>query len=201
MLHVDSQGFVLNARVKRAPRPLIERGALQRVKGIIVHQTGGSSGASSLSSYAMQNANGTHFLIDKDGTIFQTASLLRQTSHVGRLRARCVEEHRCSPTELEALKKFSPKNEHRMEMAKQVPQRYPSNEDSVGIEIVGAVVAGKGQSPAEYGIYETVNDQQNASLRWLVAELASTFGIPMSEIFRHPVVSRKNPTEARSASW
>lgn len=88
-----------------------------------------------------------------------------------------------------------------MEIAKAVPQRYPSNEDSVGIEIVGAVVAGKGQNPAEQGVYETVNAQQNASLRWLIAELTSTFGIPMTEIFRHPVVSRKNPTEAKSALW
>jgi N-acetyl-anhydromuramyl-L-alanine amidase AmpD len=201
MLHVDTQGYVLNARVQRAPRPLIERGVLQRISGILVHQTGGASGASSLSSYTMQNATGAHFLIDKDGTIYQTASLFRQTWHVGRLRARCVAELRCSPTELQALKHFSPKTEHRMEMEKQVPQRYPSNEDSVGIEIVGAVVAGKGQNPAEQGVYETVNERQNASLRWLIAELTSTFGVPMSEIFRHPVVSRKNPTEAESALW
>jgi N-acetyl-anhydromuramyl-L-alanine amidase AmpD len=88
-----------------------------------------------------------------------------------------------------------------MEMAKHVPQRYPSNEDSVGIEIVGAVVAGRGQNPAEQGVYEAVNAQQNASLQWLISELTSTFGIPMTEIFRHPVVSRKNPTEAGSALW
>lgn len=201
MLHVDTQGYVLNARVRRAPRPMIERGVLKRIRGIIVHQTGGVSGASSLSSYTMQNATGAHFLIDKDGTIYQTASLFRQTWHVGRLRARCVAEYRCIPTELQALKRFSPKAEHRMEMAKRVPQRYPSNEDSVGIEIVGAVVAGKGQNPADQGVYETVNAQQNASLRWLIAELTSTFGIPMAEIFRHPVVSRKNPTEAESALW
>jgi hypothetical protein len=55
--------------------------------------------------------------------------------------------------------------------------------------------------PAEQGVYETVNEQQNASLRWLIAKLTSTFGIPMTEIFRHPVVSRKNPTEAESALW
>lgn len=201
MLHLNTQGYVLNARVQRAPRPLIERRALHRISGIIVHQTGGASGASSLSNYTMQNATGAHFLIDKDGTIYQTASLFRQTWHVGRLRARCLAEYRCSPTELLALKRFSPKSEHRMEMAKQVPQRYPANDDSVGIEIVGAVVAGKGQNPAEQGVYETVNAQQNASLRWLIAELTSTFGIPMAEIFRHPVVSRKNPTEAESALW
>lgn len=201
MLHVDTQGYVLNPRVQRAPRPLIERGLLQRISGIIVHQTGGASGASSLSNYTTQNATGAHFLIDKDGAIYQTASLFRQTWHVGRLRARCLAEYRCTPTELEALKRFSPKTEHRMEMAKQVPQRYPSNEDSLGIEIVGAVVAGKGQNPAEQGVYEAVNEQQNASLRWLIAELTSTFGIPMTEVFRHLVVSRKNPTEAESALW
>jgi N-acetyl-anhydromuramyl-L-alanine amidase AmpD len=201
MLHLDSQGYVLNARVQRTPRPLIEHGTLQRISGIIVHQTGGVSGASSLSSYTTQNANGAHFLIDKDGMIYQTASLCRQTWHVGKLRARCLAEHRCSPTELQALRHFSPKAEHRMEMAKHVPQRYPSNEDSVGIEIVGAVVAGRGQNPSEQGVYETVNAQQNASLQWLISELTSTFGIPMTEIFRHPVVSRKNPTEAGSALW
>jgi N-acetyl-anhydromuramyl-L-alanine amidase AmpD len=149
----------------------------------------------------MQNANGAHFLIDKDGTIYQTASLFRQTWHVGKLRARCLAEHRCSATEHQALRHFNPRTEHRMEMAKQVPERYPSNEDSIGIELVGAVVAGNGQNTAEQGIYEAVSEQQNASLRWLIAELASTFGIPMTEIFRHPVVSRKNPTEAKSALW
>ena len=169
MLHVDSQGYILNERVKRTPRPLIEHGVLRRI-------------------------NGAHFLIDKDGTIYQVASLHRQTWHVGKLRSRCVAEHRCSATELHALSHFSPTAEHRREMAKHVPQRYPSNEDSVGIEIVGAVVAGQ-------EVYEAVNAQQNASLRWLVAELTSTFGLPMTEIFRHPVVSRKNPSEAKSALW
>lgn len=193
MLHVDSQGYILNERVKRTPRPLIEHGTLHRVSGIIVHQTGGASGASSLSSYTLQNANGAHFLIEKDGTINQVASLHRQTWHVGKLRARCIAEHRCSATELNTLSHFNPTAEHHMEMSKQVPQRYPSNEDSVGIEIVGAVTA--------HDAYETVNVQQNASLRWLVAELTSTFGIPMSEIFRHPAVSRKNPSEAESALW
>lgn len=43
--------------------------------------------------------------------------------------------------------------------------------------------------------------QQNASLRWLIAELTSTFGVPMSEVFRHPLVSRKNPSESKSALW
>lgn len=86
-------------------------------------------------------------------------------------------------------------------MAKSVPNRYPANEDSIGIEIVGAVVTPNGSSPAEKGVYETVNQKQNASLKWLVHALSVTFSVPMTEVFRHPVVSRKNPTEAKSAVW
>lgn len=115
MLHMNRQGYILSARVKLAARPMIERGVLQRIRGIIVHQTGGSTGTSSLSSYAVKDANGAHFLIDRDGTIYQTASLLRQTWHVGRLRARCIAEYRCTPTELRVLKRFNPKTEHRLE--------------------------------------------------------------------------------------
>jgi len=136
---------------------------------------------------------GAHFLIDKDGTIYQVASLYKQTWHVGKLRARCLAEHRCSQADLNALRHFSPTNEHQREMQKQVPDRYPSNEDSVGIEIVG-----KSDS---HGIYETLTAEQTASLSWLITELTSTFEVHMSEIFRHPVVARKNATEAQSASW
>ncbi|NIA00454.1 N-acetylmuramoyl-L-alanine amidase [Massilia sp. CCM 8734] len=188
MLNIDSTGYIVNGRVKRTPRPVIEHGALTKVNGIIVHQTGGSTGASSLSSYTLPNANGAHFLIDKDGTIYQCASLKKQTWHVGKLKARCVAEHRCSPKEF----KYNPTAENKREMKKEVPQRYPSNEDSVGIEIVGV---------ATKDVYEAVNAEQNASLKWLVAELSSTLGVPMTEVFRHPDVSRKNETEASTASW
>lgn len=193
MLVVDNKGYILSDRVTRSPRPMIEHGTLTRICGIIVHQTGGSTASSSLSSYLLQNANGAHFLIDKDGTTYQVASLKKQTRHVGKLKSRCVAEHRCTPTEVTALKTFSPTAENRREMAKQVPDRYPSNQDSVGIEIVGVADA--------KGIYEQVNAEQNASLHWLVAELTATFGIPMSEIFRHPDVSRKTASEAQSAAW
>lgn len=193
MLHMDSQGYILDKRIKRTPRPLIEHGVMHHINGIIVHQTGGSTAASSLSSYMLPGAMGAHFLIDKDGTIYQVASLHRQTWHVGKLRSRCLAEHRCSPAEMNALRHFSPTNEHHREMHKQVPDRYPSNEDSVGIELVGATNA--------KNIYEPVTAEENASLHWLVTELTSTFGVQMSEIFRHPVVARKTATEAQGASW
>jgi N-acetyl-anhydromuramyl-L-alanine amidase AmpD len=172
-----------------------------KVHGMIVHQTGGLTAQSSLSSYTRPKANGAHFLIDRDETIYQTASLHKQTWHVGSLKTRCVVEIRCTPAELNALKRFDPRGEHRREMAKPVPERYPSNQDSIGIEIVGGLAPGDSRLSAEKGVYEDVNKRQNDSLRWLVQAISMTLSVPMTEVFRHPVVSRKNPTEAASAQW
>jgi N-acetyl-anhydromuramyl-L-alanine amidase AmpD len=201
MLNVDKQGRILHPRIALAIRPHIERSQLHKVRGIIVHQTGGATAASSLSSYLQPRANGAHFLIDKDGKIYQTASVNKQTWHVGSLRARCVAEFRCTPAELRVLSRFSPKAENRMELRKQVPARYPTNMDSIGIELVGAAITSKGSDPAEKGVFEVVTVAQNQSLGWLVNELRLTLGVPITEVFRHPVVSRKNPTEAASAQW
>lgn len=55
--------------------------------------------------------------------------------------------------------------------------------------------------PDDKKIYETITSEQSESLKWLITELKLTFRVPMAEIFRHPYVSRKNPTEARSARW
>lgn len=49
--------------------------------------------------------------------------------------------------------------------------------------------------------FAKISDAQNASLAWLVAELQKQYGLPKSEVFRHPQVSRKNETEAQSAKW
>ena len=49
--------------------------------------------------------------------------------------------------------------------------------------------------------YEKATAAQNESLKWLVAQLRENFGVPMTEIFRHPVVSYKDAHEAESAQW
>lgn len=201
MLTLDLQGYVLHSRVLRNSCREIEGAPLTHVRDIVVHQTGGSSRQSVLASYAKPKASGAHFLIDTDGAIYQTASIYRQTRHVGRLRARCLAEHRCTPVEIKALRRFSPAAEHRREMTKSVPDRYPGNHDSVGIEIVGAVKVPNGKSAGEHGIYEKVNQKQNESLQWLVRALMITFQVRLADVFRHPTISYKNPTEAQSASW
>lgn len=86
-------------------------------------------------------------------------------------------------------------------MLKKVPARFPANQDSIGIELVGEALPRGGNIPDEKKTYQTVTSEQNNALQWLIAELTLTLRISMSEVFRHPEVSRKNPTEAISAKW
>jgi N-acetyl-anhydromuramyl-L-alanine amidase AmpD len=201
MLTIDQSGMVIHPKVRGARATTIERGDMKAVHGIIVHQTGGATAASSLASYKNASANGAHFLIERDGTIYQTASLYKKTWHVGKLKARCLLEQRCTPTEMTALKKFNPTAENKREMAKKVPDRFPSNEDSIGIELVGEALPRGNIVAPEKKTYDVVTHQQNDSLKWLVDELRMTLQVPVTEVFRHPEVSRKNPSEAKTATW
>lgn len=193
MLSFDKDGMIQNPQVVPMRRPAIERTKLDAIRGIIVHQTGGGTAKSSLDSYLKANANGAHILIDKDGTTYQTASFLFQTWHVGKLRARCLAESVCSPADAKLLTKFNPTAENRREMEKSVPDRYPANVDSIGIELVGM--------PDAKGVYEAVTELQNAALAWLVSEIVASYKISLTEVFRHPTVSRKTPSEAETAKW
>jgi N-acetyl-anhydromuramyl-L-alanine amidase AmpD len=198
LLQIDPNGMVINSNIKSARFVGLERGDLVATSGIIVHQTDSSTATSTLASYR-NSPVGAHFLIDKDGTIYQTASAKKRTSHAGKLRSRCVAMHSCPPGQEALINRMSPTVRNRAEMKKAVPDRYPSNADSIGIEIVGRAIppaSGRGES-----VYETVTAAQNQSLAWLVRELASTLGIRLTEVFRHPTVSQKNVTEASTARW
>jgi len=198
MLTIDSSGHVINSKVTLYICPNIERGSMTVVTSIVVHQTDASTAQSTFNSYAAAKPNGAHFLIDKDGKIYQTASVYKRTNHVGTLKARCVVENRCTPTELKALQRFDPKGENQREQAKNHPDRYPANSDSIGIEIVGKAFK---KPNVKEAVFESVTAEQNISLKWLVSELQVTLGLALNEVYRHPEVSYKNATEAKTASW
>lgn len=209
---IDANGMIQHARVKAARSPVIERGQQTQIVGIIVHQTGSENAASSLSSYKRANANGAHFLIDLDGTIWQTAAIWQRTNHVGKLKARCLVSKACTPP-------YTKQNQsvdrmHDIEKVKPPSARYPKNEDAIGIELVGgAQLPPMSQIPpdrrnlpkdtllANFGVYRQPTVAQNQSLSWLVQMLEDTLKIAPSEVFRHPEVSRKNTTEAAGANW
>lgn len=199
MLAFDQHGYTLDPAIIRRIFPAIHKGQMEKVRGIVVHQTGGPSAHSAFSSYLGGNT-GAHFLIDKDGAIYQTASIRMQAWHVGKLRSRCLAELKCSPTEFRLLKKFDPSTTHQREMTRQVPARYPSNTDSLGIELVGEALPRHEPDP-DLRTYEAVTKAQQISLAWLVRELQVSLQLSTTEVFRHPTVSYKNKTEAATASW
>lgn len=93
------------------------------------------------------------------------------------------------------------KEVNRLEKKKNFPDRFPNNTDSIGIEIVGKAKGVYIDNNKKVDIYEVVNELQNNSLKWLLYELTDTLKVPMSEIYRHPDIGRKNPTEASTAKW
>jgi N-acetyl-anhydromuramyl-L-alanine amidase AmpD len=199
MLQIDEHGKVVSPKIKDAISPTIEHGDMPKVSGIIVHQTDSPTARATLNSYASPKANGAHFLIDKDGTVYQTASVYKRTYHVGKLRSRCYVEMRCTPAEMKANAKWNPDATYRRELKKSVPDRYPSNDDAIGIEIVGKAYPSK-ENPKNK-VYEPVTARQQQSLKWLIDEISQTLKVPLTEIFRHPTVSHKEETEAGSAQW
>lgn len=182
----------------------LHKGKIAKVNAIVVHQTGAPSAQHTFNSY-QSASHGAHFLIDKQGMIYQTALTNQIAYHVGKLKSKCIDQPAsCSASDLTAanavyLQKgisysVRVKNLHAHEKIKAYPDRYPTNSDSVGIEIVGSYSA-KGNA------YEAVNAKQNASLKWLVSELSIHLGLQAGDIYRHPAVSYKQPSEALSASW
>jgi N-acetyl-anhydromuramyl-L-alanine amidase AmpD len=204
MLYIDKAGYVDSDLIEKNIFGNLEHGTMSKVNGIVVHQTFTDDTKTVFNSYRTPSANGAHFLIGKEGKIYQTASVRRITYHVGRLKSRCIETRICSETELkhvlslESITSTSKRSSavHRNEIRKTFPHRYPGNPDSIGIELVGNAFGPKGRE-----IYEAVTDLQNAALRWLINELTTTLGVSMQEIYRHPKVSRKNKTEASTAQW
>jgi N-acetyl-anhydromuramyl-L-alanine amidase AmpD len=199
----NDKGKIIDGQIKVQIEPNLEHGSLVAVHALVMHQTGGSDAKGALASYKNKGANGAHFLIDKDGTIYQTAHVDKRTFHVGKILSRCDNLKSCSPDDATAIRTIMhPKKKvlyqtkvkqlHAHEMGKSYPDRFPSNDDALGIEVVGKPVK---------GTYEDPTDKQAASVKWLVAGLLDLFGLTTEDVYRHPQVSYKDATEAKSVKW
>ena len=199
MSTIDANGMLIDPRVISRRSSGIEHGALPKVLAIVVHQTDSSTAESSLNSYG-DGGNGAHFLIDKNGQIYQTASLYSRCYHVGKLiKSKCltVNQNPCDTAAMAKMlamswiQQINALDAH--ERAKSYPDRYPVNSDAIGIELVGLHIDDKS--------YETVTAAQNTSLQWLIDELYTQFNLKPSDVYSHPTVSYKNPGEASTAKW
>lgn len=191
-------GKVIDGRIKLKLFANLEHGDLDQVDAIVLHQTGGDGAQSTLNSYKSQDANGAHFLIDKDGTIYQTALITKKVFHVGKIRSKCYEAKACSPEDQAAIKTImggkgtyssKVKKLNTFEGKKSYPERYPNNEDAIGIEVASADIK---------GTYEDPTKEQQASVQWLVSVLLQAYNLKTSDIYTHPQVSYKEGSEARN---
>ncbi|MBU0889814.1 MAG: N-acetylmuramoyl-L-alanine amidase [Gammaproteobacteria bacterium] len=197
MPKITPEGIFVDGRIIVRRYLNLEHGPISTVVAIVLHQTDSSTAQQTFNSYA-RSPHGAHFLIEKNGQVYQTASLLMRCQHVGRhIRSRCLEIDKpsCDSVAMARIQAMSWSNHVRAldahERAKPYPQRYPINGDSIGIEIVGRSIDDKK--------YEAVTSEQNNSLQWLTGELYSHFSISSQDVYRHPEVSYKNPGEAASA--
>ena len=215
MFKLSADGMVIeNSRVVAHRVTSIERSKMASVIGIVAHQTGSTSENSTFNSYKQPGANGAHFLISKTGVIYQTASIFYRTNHIGPIRGRCLAEVKCTPSENAAYGKMGATRMHAAEMKKSVPDRYPSNSETIGIEMVGQAFLPaskpmpKGLSDIQqrrffdnHSVYEALTGAQQMSFKYLLDELLQTLSLGKADVFRHPTVSRKNVTEAATAQW
>ncbi|MGS2762810.1 N-acetylmuramoyl-L-alanine amidase [Sinomicrobium sp. M5D2P9] len=80
-MEVSDDGFITHEKITKNRITALEKYDWKNeVQYIILHRTVSSSASSSLNSF--KRGIGTHFLIGKDGTIYQTATLNKTTSHI-----------------------------------------------------------------------------------------------------------------------
>jgi hypothetical protein len=203
--------------VNLAISPNLEHDARGATHAIVLHMTGGSA-TSTLSGYANGTPVGAHFLIAKDGTIYQTARMGQKAYHVGNVRPKglvptAAGGNRRVAADLDAdsqavlklydAKKISfgeaVKRLSRLEAAKpygndphDAGTRLPMNADSIGIEFEALV--------GKDGKYEALTDAQRSSGAALLDLLKTTYGLTSADVYAHPDVSYKQYTEGRVKS-
>lgn len=195
-------GKIIDKNVELKTYPSIEHGNINNVTSIVLHRTDSSSAKSTLSTlnaYTNGKKFGAHFLIDKNGKIYQTANMTKICWHVGILLPRCRIENNCDPNELKTItsltheKGFSfsrrAKNLSRHEVCKKYPLRYPSNNDSIGIEVVGKFWPGQ-------QFFDKPTIQQLKSLNWLAGIIVKKYKLNIkNDVYAHGEIARKEVSE------
>lgn len=188
VIYIDDKGYVQNADFTHDPISALEKGDITGPHAIVLHRTESATASSALTSF--KKGVGTHFLVDKDGTVTQTASLLKYTYHIGKVRSRCYINKTCSLDETKKIKGFgwSPEKIHNHEKEKDYPTRYPINADSVGIEVVG-------QYNSTTKKWDEAPEKQLKSIAKIVKLLKKEYSLTDDDIYEHDKISYKTEGE------
>ncbi|ARB27890.1 N-acetylmuramoyl-L-alanine amidase [Pseudomonas tolaasii] len=199
MSSMDGEGMLISSKVEHRRFQTIEQGDLRSVSALVVHQTDAPTAEHTFNGYRSKGS-GAHFLIEKNGVIYQTASMKKRCFHVGRyIRSKCmaVDKASCDTAQMAKIHTLSWTLQiralDRHERTKNYPERYPMNSDSLGIELVGKHL--------DAARYEAITAMQTQSLQWLVSELFGHYGLASADFYTHPQISYKHPGEASSAVW
>ena len=141
MSTINGHGMLIDSRVNRRRFPNSEHGILSGIHAIVVHQTDAPTAQHTFNGYKT-GGNGAHFLIEKNGLIYQTTSIHKRCYHVGRLiKSKCltINKDTCNKASMAKILAMSWANQikalNAQERAKPYPHRYPVNSDSIGINV------------------------------------------------------------------
>jgi hypothetical protein len=177
------------------PTPALEQGDLPKVEAIVLHRTSGANLQGALKE-GESTREGTHYYVDKDGTVYQTVSLDNHTAHVGKIKSRCIQEPgSCTPKETrDARTPRGIPNLNTYEQNQTYPRRYPTNEDSIGIEVVA-------NYDKATNTFEAPTEAQRQSIMRLVEALKTEYGLDASDIYQHDKISYKTDGEGAGLGY
>lgn len=196
---ISAGGFIKDSQIIKKPFFNLENGKLKQVNALVLHRTDSWTAKGTLAGYET-STKGAHFLIDNDGTIYQTASLNKKTQHVGPIKSKCYQEDTCDVVEKNDIKKMEnritgkkedkmPMQIHNHEKTKKYPDRFPYNADSIGIEVVGKHDDKKGYGPP--------TPQQLESLKYLTTVLQNHYDLTHDDVYTHGSIARKKESEGK----
>ncbi|WP_194145487.1 peptidoglycan recognition family protein [Helicobacter sp. MIT 05-5294] len=204
--YIDKEGYLQGIDIIKYPIARLEFSNANSFKpqAIVLHRTDSSTAKSTLDTWSNPNNAkvGTHFLIDKNGTIYQCASLYKYTQHVGDIRSKTELEKTWDIKEKALIeniwkekasygaRKIKVSN---YEKTKSYPNRYPINSDSIGIEVVG-----KYDNKAER--YPNATTKQLETLEQLIIVLLELFNINKTDIYAHAKIAYKDKHSTEGVS-
>ena len=195
-VYIGENGYVQNAGFTIKPIAALEKTKLDGPKAIVLHRTE-EGGLQSAFNSAKASGLGTHFYVDKDGTVYQTVSLLNHTNHVGKIKSRCMADGTCPADETKLIKGWgwSPTKVYNHEKVKAYPERYPMNADSVGIETVSDCIKNCKEKDKGTPEWEPPTPEQKASIATIVGILKKEYGLTDADIYEHDDISYKTEGE------
>ncbi len=208
--YIDEDGYIQGANIKE---PILDginikskliakigNGILDVINAVILHRTVSYTTKSVFDTWLSKSNSyrvGAHFVIDKDGIIYQCLSIYKKAHHVGKIRSRALEmQHYKDDTDRKLIseKKNNYSTLASYEYKKQYPLRFPCNSDSIGIEVVSMYIR-------ETKEWEKATEAQIKSINLLLDILLKYYtkndgsSLTVKDIYPHDKIAYKTDGE------